>query len=269
MSFASETGYIPVSVKDLMNVVRINVNEQFNTSYTEETFLGTNFYKYFYSLVQHLQLNEIKTSEIFARLQEYFNVTNEKVLRPNTTGPGIFDYFQSKGFFVSIKPPTNDDAGKVFICIDVDSTDDNYEETKKELCGYVKDCVVAGVVSQGTEATAITLSNNQSFDFKYSLPNPIPVLLKLTLTLSGNNSFSILGPDEIKELLMANIAARYKLGMDFEPQRYFSIVDAPWASTVLLEWSDDDGENWHSTVYDADFDEIFTYDSNDISIVEV
>lgn len=390
MSFASETGYIPVSIGQLMTVVRENVNAQFGTEYDETTFQGTNFYKYFYALIQRLQSNEVKTSEIFQRLQEYFNVTNEKLARPNTTAPGIFDYFESKGFFVSVKPPIDEDAGKIFICVDtqdnhargvveitdytklVSGTDDaitvgataftaqagaetpgagtfqaatsneataislaaqinanatagalveawavgakayiralavgtagnsialsytdndtnvgatvsganlsggaaladdedDYDDTKLALCGYVRDCVVGGVISQGTEQEEITLSNNQAFTFKYNLPTKIPVLLRLTLTLSENNQFSVGSPDSIKETLMANIAARYKLGMNFEPQRYFSVIDAPWAAQVLLEWSDDAGGNWYSTIYDAEYDEVFSFDSGDISIVE-
>jgi hypothetical protein len=68
---------------------------------------------------------------------------------------------------------------------------------------------------------------------------------------------------------MQNIAARYRLGRDFEPQRYFSVVDAPWASTVLLEWSDDDGGDWDDTVFEADYDDLYTFDLGDIELVEV
>lgn len=268
MSFSSNAGYIPLSIDQLMAVVRENVNTQFGLSYTETDFLGTNFYKYFYALIQRLQENEVKTSEIFLRLQEYFRTTNEKILRPNTTAPGIYDYFQSKGYFVSVKPPASDDAGKVYICVDVDDGDEDYAETKLELCQLVRDCVVAGIVSQGSEEETLTLSNNQSFTFRYNLPDKIPVLLQITLTLSENNQFSVQSPDWIKETLLANIQARYRLGMNFEPQRYFSVVDAPWASQVLLEWSDDDGENWHDEVYDAEYDEVFDFDLSDISVIE-
>lgn len=390
MSFASESGYIPVPISQLMGIVRENINTQFGTSYDEITFLGTNFYKYFYALIQRLQENEVKTSEIFQRLQEYFATTNEKLSRPNTTAPGIFDYFESKGYFVSVKPPLDADAGKVFICVDVDdnhargtveitsyanlisgtddsvtvgataftaqagaatpgdatfqaatsndataaslalqinahatagalveawavgaivyiraktggtagnsialaytdndsnvgavisganlaggraleTAEDDYDDKKLTLCGYVRDCVVAGVISQGTEQEELTLSNAQAFTFKYNLPTKIPVLLKLTLTLSENNQYSVQSPDWIKAKLLENITARYKLGRNFEPQRYFSVVDAPWASVVLLEWSDDDGANWHSTVYDAEYDEVFTTSLADITIVE-
>lgn len=268
MSFSSTSGYIPSSINALMSIVRENINTQFGTTYTEETFLGTNFYKYFYALIQKLQENEIKTSEIFLKLQEYFRITNERILRPNTTAPGIVDYFGSKGFLVSVKPPLDADAGKLFICVDVDDEAEDYEATKLELCNYVKDCCVAGVISQGTEEEEITLANLQAFTFKYNLPDRVPTLLKLTITQSENNQFVIQSPDWIVERLIENIEARYKLGMNFEPQRYFSVVDAPWAAAVLLQYSIDDGENWLSAVFDAEYDEVLTFGPDDITLVE-
>jgi hypothetical protein len=269
MSYSSEAGYIPISIEQMMTVVKDNVNTQFATTYTDETFLGTNFYKYFYSLIQRLQENEIKCSEIFLRLQEYFNITNQTIQRPNTTHPGIQDYFKAAGFLISTKPPEDLDAGKVYICVDTDSSDPDYlTVVKPQLCRLVRDCVVAGVVSQGTESETITLSNGQSFDFKYNLPNEIPILLRLTTTLSENNEFTILSPDDQKQLLFDNIEAKYRLGKNFEPQRYFSVVDAPWASDVLLEYSTDNGATWDSVVYDANYDDLFTFDLGDITIVE-
>jgi hypothetical protein len=276
MSFSSEAGYIPATIEQLMSLVREGVNEQFDKSYTVESFLGTNFYKYFYALIQRLQANEVKTSEIFLKLQEYFTTTNEMLSRPNTTAPGILDYFDTKGYtvepgegyFISIKPPEVGDAGKIFICVDVDEEAEDYADLKLEICGLIRDCVVGGVVSQGTESESITLSNSQSFDFKYNLPDKIPVLLKLTLPLSENNEFSIGSPDSVKAALLANIQERYRLGKNFEPQRYFSIIDAPWAESVLLEWSEDDGENWSDEVYETEYDEVLTMGLDDITIVE-
>jgi hypothetical protein len=252
----------------MMEVIRENVNTQFSTSYTEETFLGTNFYKYFYALIQRLQENEIKTSEIFLRMQEYFTITNEKIQRPNTTHPGIYDYFLAAGFKTSTKPAIDADAGKAFICVDVDDSAPGYAGTKLQICNLVKDCVVAGVISQGTEVEEITLSNNQSFEFKFNLPDKTPIELRLTLTLSENNQVSISTPEVTKQKLFDNINARYGLGKNFEPQRYFSVVDAPWAAEVLLEYSDDGGTNWYSAVYEAEYDELFTFELADITLVE-
>lgn len=268
MSFSSEAGYIPYTFDQMVSFVREGVNAQFGTSYTEETFVGTNFYKYFYTLIQRLQENEVKTAEIFARLQEYFETTNEVLNRPNTTTPGIIDYFEDAGYLVSQKPVTEEEAGQLFLCVDVDDGAEDYAETKLEICNLIKDCVVAGVVTMGTESETLTLPNNQSFDFKFSLPDRVPILLRLTITQSENNLYPVQTTEWIKTRLKENIAAKYRLGMNFEPQRYFSVVDAPWAAEILLEYSLDDGDNWVSTVYDAEFDEVLDFADEDISIVE-
>lgn len=275
MSYSSENGYIPLSIDEMMEVIRVNVNAQFNTTYTQETFLGTNYYKYFYAMIQRAQQNEVKTAEIFQKIQNYFGITNEKLQRPNTTPPGLIDYFGDRSYLVSVKKPIDEDAGKLSICVDVDDGDEDYEETKLEICNLVNDCCVGGVVSQGTEVESITLSNGQAFDFKFNLPDRIPVALRLTLVTSDNNEYTIASPVVTKQKLFDNIKARYKLGKNFEPQRYFSVSDAPWAATILLEWTDDvtDGEPdemavWSDDVFEAEYDELFDYSLNSIEIVE-
>jgi hypothetical protein len=270
MSFTSIEGYIPRSIESLMDLAMEGINTQFGTSYTTDTFLGTNWYKYFYALIQLLQENEVKTSEIFAKLQEYFNTTNSMIQRPQTTAPGIIDVFAAAGYLVSVKAPIDADAGKAYICVDVDSGASDYAAQKLAIATLIKDCVVAGVVTQGTESTNITLSNNQSFDFKYNLPSKIPIKLRLTNTLSVNNLFAVDQPADVKQRLFDNINERYSLGKNFEPERYYSIIgDAPWASIVLLEWSTDSGSNWHSTVFSAAYNEIYTFALSDITLVEV
>lgn len=268
MSFSQEQGYVPSTIAALMELVRQGVNDTFSTAYDSETFQGTNFYKYFYALVQRLQENEIKTSEIVLKLQQYFAVTNEKITRPNTTHPGILDYFKARGYTVATKAPIDADAGKLYVAVDVDETADDYAEKKLAICNILKDCVVAGVVTQGTEVETITLSNDQSFDFKFNLPTRTPIKLKLTLVTSANNQYQIPTAQETAEKLFANISARYRLGLAFEPQRYFSILDAPWAASILLEYSTNGGSSWSSSVAALAYNQLYTFELSDIEVIE-
>lgn len=269
MSFSEEQGYLPATISGLMSLVRAGVNEQFGTTYTDDTFLGTNFYKFFYALIQRLQENEVKTSEIVLKLQQYFEVTNEMITRPNTTNPGVVDYLTAAGYVASVKKPIDADAGKAYICVDLDDAADDYDDKKFEVCDLISKSIVAGVITQGTEEEFITLSNLQSFPFKFNLPTRIPVLLRLTLTLSDNNQSVILSDEEVAQKLFDNITARYRLGLSFEPQRYFSVLDAPWAASVLLEYSSDAGGTWDDVPYDADYDELFEFELEDITVVNV
>jgi hypothetical protein len=282
MGFASESGYTPATVEDIMNDIMGEINTQFGTTYTYEQFVGTNFYKYFYALAQRVQSNEVKTSEIFSKLQQFIEITNERISRPVVTNPGLVDALSNyesellpDGLVASVKPMIEADAGKINICVDIDETLDNYAALRAEICELIKDSTVAGAVTFGSESESIVLSNGQSFDFKYHLPNRIPVALRLTLTLSENNQSVIDSPEDIKATLLLNIANRYRLGKNFEPQKYFSSVDAPWASVIVLEWTDDvtDGEidetpTWNDDVYDADFDDLFVVDLALTELVE-
>lgn len=268
MSFSSENGYIPLSVETIMSDIRERVNTQFGVSYTEETFAGTGFYQYFYPMVQRVQENEIKTSEIVQKIQEYFDVTNEIIQRPNTTPPGMYDYFLDAGWKISVKPIESGEEGEARICVDVDDSDPEYDEKKAEICELLKDCLAAGVVSVGTESEFVVIQNAQSFEFSFNLPDRIPTLLRVTLPLSDNNQFVIQSPEWIKEKILENIAAKYSLGLDFQPQRYLSLVDVPWAASILFEYSIDDGENWETGIYESEYDELLTFALGDIEIVE-
>ena len=394
MSFTQENGYLPVTIQTILNSIMENINVQFNTSYTSETFVGSNHYKFAYSLAQRIQGGEVKTSEIFLKLQQYIAITNERISRPVNTNPGIVEKFSAyrsplvpDGLVAAVKPMIEADAGKIHICVDADDGDraegnfeitayanlvsgtadvisvagvnftaqaaavtpgagtfqaassnaatatslasqinahattsplvkavvsgakvlltakhggtagnaialgytdngsigatksgatltggtDNadYDDLKAEICTLISQITVGGAVTQGTESESIVLSNGQSFDFKFNLPDRKATKLRLTITLSENNQVVILSPDEIKENLLANINARYRLGRNFEPQRYFSVVDAPWAAQVVLEYSLNDGATYATSVYDATYLELFDIGLADIELVEV
>lgn len=387
MSFSKENGYLPTSVDAIMASIMANINVQFQTNYTMETFVGTNFYKYFYALAQRVQSGEVKTSEVFLKLQQYIILTNQRISRPVNTNPGIIEKFGAEGYVASVKKMIEADAGKISIAVDVfegerskgnveitnfanltsgtpdtlaiagvtftaqagsatpgspvfqattsnaatatslatqinahtttkaiikavasgakvlitakhggtagnayalvytgngsigatvsgatltgGTTNPDYATLKDEINLLISQITVGGAVTQGTEVTTIVLSNGQAFDFKFFLPDRKATKLRLTITLSENNQVVIDPPDIVKQKLLANINSRYRLGRNFEPQRYFSVVDAPWASQVLLEYSLNDGATWSSAVYDAEFDELFDTGLSDIELVEV
>ena len=269
MSYSQENGYIPVSIPTIMDALMTAINTQFSTTYTTETFAGTNFYKYFYALAQRMQENEVKTSEIFLKLLQYINLVNERISRPVNTNPGIVERLDAEGYTTSVKPMIDADAGKIHIAALLDNTDPDYEDQKDALNLLISQITSAGAVTQGTEVTAIVLSNGQSFDFKFNLVDQIPIKLKLTLTTSENNQLAIGNPDVTKSKLIANILARYGLGKNFEPQRYFSQADAPWTSIVKLEYSTDAGATWLTAVFNADYDELFTFGLADVTLVEL
>lgn len=268
MSFASETGYVPSTIEALTDAVMNNINAVFGTDYTAETFEGTNWHKFIYALLQKVQENEIKTAEIMVKVQDYFAVTNEMISRPVTTNPGLIAAFADAGWIASVKAPVLADAGKLYVAVDVDNAAADYAAKKLAIATILKNSTVAGVVTQGTQSTAIVLSNGQSFDFKFELPNRITTRLRLTITLSSNNQQVIKSPEEVKAMLLANIAARYRMGLNFEPQKYFSTTDAPWASVVKLEWSTDGGTTWNTTVRTSAYNDLLMVSLANVELIE-
>lgn len=267
MGFAQDQGYIPSSFEEVISFIREGINTQFETSYTEETFVGTSWYKYAYQIAQRVEQGEIKTSEIFQKLQLYIQGTNERIQRPSVSHPGIIEAFEANGYVVSVKPPLEADAGKIFICALLDDEAEDYEDDKLAVATLIKDFVAGGIVSMGSEVTPITLSNGQEFDFKFNLPERTPILLRLTGTKSRNHIVAIPTDEELRQKVFDNVNARYRLGWDFEPERYFGVSDALWANDVTLEWSDDDGANWHPEVSALDYTDLYTFGLEDISVV--
>lgn len=267
MSYAQENGYTPMTFNEIMNRLREKLNIDFNKDYTEQSFVGTNWYKCFYGQVQIMQENEIKTSEIFAKLSQYIDQTNMKIQRPSVSYPGMIEAFESRGFLISLKKMVIEDAGTISICVAVDNTATDYPEKKTEIAHLINLFVAGGIISQGTEVEDIVLSNGQTFEFKFFLPNPIPIKLRATLKISENNLQAVPDDETLRHLIFDNINERYKMGLDFEPQRYLNFCDATWASTVLLEYSLDNGSNWSSSVYASAFQDLFTFTLNDIAVI--
>lgn len=268
MSYSLDQGYIPASIDEIINAFRLGINTQFGTSYSVEEFVGSNHYRYFYPIAQRLQQSEVSTAEIYQKVRDYITVTNQRIQRPVATKPGLVEFFERNGYVASVKPPHADDAGKVFVCVDVDETADDYEEIEEEISMLLSQSVALGMLTQGTEGVGVVLSNGQNFTFNYDLPDRQDCWLRLTLTLSTNNEFFIEDPDTVKNKLLTNINERYSLGRDFEPQKYFSIIDAPWCSTTLLEYSLNEGGDWASVVYESDYDELFVFDLATITVIE-
>lgn len=280
MSFAQDNGYTPTTFTALMDLIMGGINAQFGTGYTTETFVGTNWYKFSYPFVQRVQQGEITTSEVFAALARFIEESNEAIQRPSVSGPGIIDSFESQGFIVSTKDNVDSDAGKLFLAVDVDQTSGSYSTVKGNILSLLSQFVVGPLVSQGSETGPVTLSNGQTFTYRYSLPNRIPVLLRLTGIKSPNTTAQI--PDDIviREKIFTNILGvkdadgnytqtpRYRLGWNFEPQRYFNITDdAPWAESLILEYSSNSGSSWVSNVFVASYLDLFTFGLADIAVV--
>lgn len=252
-------GYIPDSFETLMGLVVSGINTQYGTTYTQETFTGTNFYKFAYVQVQNVMALQTQLAETYSKLQDYIALSNEKILEPIVTNTGLIQAFATLGYKISIKEPTALTAGELSICVDADSGAVDWLTQKANILQLIADSTSAGEYTNGAQTGAVVLSNGQAKTFRFALPTETAMILRLTIVISENNRYTIDDSDTIKAKLLANIAANYALGLNFEPLKYFCIAgDAPYASSAVLEYSINDGANWFTAIIDADYDDLYT-----------
>lgn len=258
MPYSKNNNYTPDSFTDLITRLMNGVNAQFKTVFTYETFVGTGFYKFFYILAQEVLAAENEFAEAYAKLQDFIRYTNEKIAIPKTPREGLIKTFADRGYTVSLRPQLLSNAGKLGVCVLVDTDAADYEKKKKEILEILKDCTAAGLYYDGDQRGYVRLSNGQDFEFAFYTPVRKQASLRLTVTVSQNTALHADGADEIRKKLLANIAAEYGLGKNFEPEKYFTISrDAPYAASVKLEWKTDG--DFESAVYEAGFRDLFVF----------
>lgn len=120
-----------------------------------------------------------------------------------------------------------------------------YPTIKQEIIDRMHDWLTAGLFYNGTEEGTKTALNGQVFNYKYALPTPVEILVRITVTVSANAKTPILNENQIRDIFDANFAELYRLGLDFEPEKYLEIArDLTFASDILIEYSEDLGSNW-------------------------
>lgn len=269
MPFSTDNNYTPDSFNDIMTGVMNGVNTRFGTSYTFDTFVGSGFYKFFYPMVQRLLAEENTFAEAYSKLQDYIRTTNETILIPKTPREGLIKTFSDAGYTVSIEPQTLANAGKLGVCVDVNPAAQTFSATKQEILDLLKERTVAGLYYNGDQRGNSRLSNGQDFEFAFYTPTRKNMYLILTITLSQNTTIIADSSTVATEKLLKNLADLYRLGNNFEPDKYFTISrDAPYASAVELSYSDSGQPNdYHTGVYQADFKELFVFDSSRVQVV--
>lgn len=268
MAFNLENGFIPDSFDDLMNSFIIGVNRQFGTEYTSESFVGSNFYKYYYAIAQEVMAAQINFAEAYSKLQDYIRATNKKLTMFKTPTDWLIGVFKESGYDISVKPTELEDAGTLSVCVDVDKTLEDFAESKAEILNILKTYTAAGIYFYGDQLGTITASNGQQLPFAFFLAERLGIELRLTLKISKNTKVLVDSVPKIKEKLLKNLSDSYALGRDFEPDTYFTTAtDAPYAAQVLLEWRKLGEDIYRQDIYNADFRELFTFKKEDIIVV--
>jgi hypothetical protein len=127
-------------------------------------------------------------------------------------------------------------AGNMYCCVDVD----NYNTiSKNDICKLFNTHTPFGLVYQGEEEEVFNLSNGDQFTYKWDLPETTALWLKLDLKTDRNNlDIPVDTIDNIKHKLQTNLNTIYKVGLDFEVDKYLNVDrDLKWCSEIIFSWS--------------------------------
>ena len=256
MSFNLENGYTPRDFDTIISEFRQEINSEYKQNLTADQFKGSNWYKLIYSASQLVATAEGNISELSNKLIDYIRKVNEDIQLPKSSADGVMDHLKEDlGLISSVKPTEEGDRGYFNIAVDVDNSSDDYPQIKQSILEALKKYCTAGLYFNGTERGDVIASNGQPFNFAYDLPTKVDMQVKITVTVSDNTKAFIENSAQIKEKFLANFESMYKLGLDFEPEKYLNIRnDLPFASKIKIEWSLN-GESWSSEVWKSAYNQ--------------
>lgn len=265
MSYNVHNGYAPRNYDEILETCISIVNEQFGYDYTPQTFVGTNLWKYIYAIIQEIMTVENNIAELSAKLQDYIRTQNEALIIPRSSPDGITEILKDElGLEASVKPTESEDAGYIYMAVDVDNTAEDYSETKSKIINLLAKHMGAGLFYNGTESGYVTEMNGQQFEYAYKLPQAVPLTVKIQIKVSDNTVNFVETPTIIKEKFIENFKKFYRLGYDFEPSIYLCRDDLDFASEIKVSYLS--GGSYTSEIYQADYDEKIIIEPDNIEV---
>lgn len=267
--FNGEKGFLPISVTDAMaSYYQFHVAEWDQEGLTLDRFEGSKEYELYYTAAQVDVQQQAFYAQTFEKLKNYITVKNQKIVRPTPINDRIIDHFQSKyGFITSVRQPTIDTRGILAICIDYTRSTELDNAIANDIKTY---CLLGGIHTFGDITANTALSNGQSFPMSWTRPTERTVDFKYTIIRSRNSEFAELPIIDIRKMILDNFAERNSQGLDVEPQKYLTLADLPWASSISGERKLDGEMDFSATVYQAPYNEKFiaTVDINNITVTD-
>lgn len=253
MPFSQSNAFTPRTYDEVLQELIDATNAELGTSYNKESYEATNLYRINYPVIQLATNSEANTALIMEKLRNFFIDTNQRIIASKTTDEAIIEAIGALGFIASVRENEEADAGKLAVCVDIDPLSATYATDIINIAEEIIDNSFGGCWydSGATPAlvvdVVVVLSNGQSRTVSFRRPTVQDTMIRVTIKPSRNTNIVIDNEGQVIEKLQANLALFYKLGLDFEPEKYFEINrDAPYASDVLLEYSINAGSNWLS-----------------------
>lgn len=267
MPFNVINGYSKQSFNELLAVLTSAINDQFGTNYTVESIIGSNHFKSFYGGLQLVMETENKINDLQVKIVDYIRTVNDSISAPISSADGTIRYFKDNlGLDVALRPITDVSlAGKPAIAVDIDPTTADFNSRKQQIFDALRISQTEGLYwyNPSTEPAnneyrgESSALNGQAFPFAFFTPVATPLYVRITITRSRDNLAYQLNTAQIEQIFRDNFAKQYKIGRDFEGERYLSICDVESAADVKVEWSTDNS-TWTEGVREMSFDSKIT-----------
>lgn len=130
---------------------------------------------------------------------------------------------------------------KVTVILDGDTGSTPVNDDDDEIGNLIRDEMLpVGQHMEGDIIYQTALSNGQPIDIKWTVPVVGGHLYRVTITRARGSQYPADSVDQIIEKFQENFESIMGIGKDITPQRYLTVRDLPWATSVLVEWSDVD-----------------------------
>lgn len=260
MPYNAKTGYVPPTFEEWMfNLFMPKINERYGTTYTADSFIGTQWYDILYPMIQALIDGDAEFADVWVKLSDFFDQVNARMQNPACVPDGIVGEFERNGLLASVRPVSEDNAGKIAVCIFADTST---QDIQAKIVNVLTNSVAGGIWSEGNKSATATLNNGQTITWRWYEPTDVTVNLRLTVYYTNNNGKSIPPADDIAEDLRQKLSTRYRYGTPFVPDLMYQISeDAPYALKLKLEWSDVGTEEWSSEIRPTLFNNRLIFDN--------
>lgn len=237
MAYSEEEGFVSRTVEEIKNAIRLAVNQETGSTYTEVTFTDSSWDRIANVLAQIMCQTEQTMSAGWDNVREYVNTTNQILGVPYASLLGLMDYFTNTlKIGIKIKQPTEAEAGQIFLALDL--TDEEFESRKDEITAALIDRSILNYYFVGSKSWVVKLPNGQDWRFACQLAEDVNVYLDIQITRSRKNESIALDAAGVKELFLKNLEERLTVGDDGEWGKVLNLNDIPWAGNINIGYKD-------------------------------
>lgn len=239
MAYSEEEGFVSRTVEEIKNSIRLAVNQETGSTYTEVTFTDSSWDRIANVLAQIMCQTEQTMSAGWDNVREYVGTINQVLGVPYASLLGLIDYFNNTlKIGTKIKQPTEEEAGQIFLALDL--TAEEFESRKDEITETLIDRSVLNYHFVGSQSWAVKLPNGQDWRFACQLAENVNVYLDIQITRSRRNESIALDADGVKELFLKNLKERLTIGDDGEWGKVLNLNDIPWAGNINIGYKDEE-----------------------------